>query len=311
MMQRLPSSLLVVATTLATFVSGATGRAEDPRAVTRTADESWAPKVFGFCMQVSDAKQRTLPEQAQMLRALGFDGVGYPIWLDESLDRNLRVLDDAGLKVYLVEATVNVNPAAPPYDPRLPEAIRKLKGRPATICLTMRGFPPGDPRGEESAKKTLRELGDLAASSGLRISIYHHTGDWTASLLFALKIVNEINHPQVGVNFNLCHWLMVDGDKDYRPLLRKNAARIFIVTINGAQMGTKTWTNGLIQPLDQGDFDNRQLLATLRDAGYRGPIGLMCYGIPGDARDHLERSMRVWKTWEAEWMSKGSPGKSK
>ena len=174
--------------------------------------------------------------------------------------------------------------------------------------MILRGLPPGDPRGEESAIKTLRQLGDLAASSGLRISIYHHTGDWADSLLFALKVANETNHPQVGVNFNLCHWLMVEGDKDYRPVLLKNAAKIFIVTINGAKVGTKVWTNGLILPLDQGDFDNRRLLATLRDADYRGPVGLMCYGIPGDAREHLQRSMMVWKCWEAEWMSHRSQG---
>ena len=194
-MQRLLSSLLVPATALATFVAGRTGLAADAPPVPPTTQESWAPKVFGFCMQVSDSKHRSLSEQAQMLRSLGFDGVGYPIWLDDSLDRNLRVLDEAGLKVYLVEAIVNVNPAAPPYDPRLPDAIRKLKGRPATVCVILRGLPPGDPRGKQSAIKTLRQLGDLAASSGLRISIYHHTGDWTSSLLFALKIVNEINHP--------------------------------------------------------------------------------------------------------------------
>lgn len=91
--------------------------------------------------------------------------------------------------------------------------------------------------------------------------------------------------------------LKVDGDKDYRPVLRENAAKIFVVTINGAQLGSNAWTDGLIQPLDRGDFDNRQLLATLREIGCRGPIGLMCYGIQGDAREHLERSMKVWKSW--------------
>ncbi len=67
-------------------------------------------------------------------------------------------------------------------------------------------------------------------------------------------------------------------------MLRAAAAKIFVVTINGAKVGSKSWTEGLIMPLDQGDFDNRQLLATLREIGYRGPIGVMCYGIPGDAR---------------------------
>jgi len=164
----------------------------------------------------------------------------------------------------------------------------------------LQGLPPGDSRGEEQALKALRELGDAAAESGLRVSIYHHTGDWTQSLLQALEVVKKANHPRVGANFNLCHWLMIDGDKDYRPVLRANAAKIFAVTINGAKLGSKAWTNGLIQALDQGDFDNRQLLAFLREIGYRGPIGLMCYGIPGDARDHLQRSMSVWKTWQAE-----------
>jgi sugar phosphate isomerase/epimerase len=69
------------------------------------------------------------------------------------------------------------------------------------------------------------------------------------------------------------------------------------VTINGAQVGTKEWTDGLIQPLDRGDFDNPRLLRVLRDIGYTGPIGLMCYGIQGDARQHLERSMQVWRSW--------------
>jgi len=145
--------------------------------------------------------------------------------------------------------------------------------------------------------KVLRELGDVAAEVGLRISIYHHVSDWTESLLYALQVVKTVDHPQVGVNFNLCHWLKVDGDKDYRPVLREHAAKIFVVTINGAQLGSNAWTDGLIQPLDRGNFDNRQLLATLREIGYRGPIGLMCYGIQGDAREHLERSMKVWKRW--------------
>lgn len=279
----------------------ASGRAEEPAAPAQKSQAAWAPKLYGLCMEMHDARHRSIPQQARMLRELGFDGVGYPLWLDENLEKNLHALDEAGLKVYLLYATIHLGADAPPYDPRLPAAIRKLKGRPVTICVLLRGFPPGDPRGEEPAVEILRRLGDLAAESGLRISIYHHTGDWTASLLQALEVVAKTNHPRVGVNFNLCHWLMVDGDKDYRPVLRQNADKIFAVTINGAWIGSKTWTNGLIQPLDRGDFDNRQLLATLRRIGYRGPIGLMCYGIPGDAREHLQRSIHVWKTWQAEW----------
>ncbi len=282
-----------VMTALAAFAAVPAGSAEEP------GPAAWAPKLYGFCVEAPSDKPRPLGEQAQMLRELGFDGAGYALWLGDDLERNFKVFDDAGLGVFLLYITVNVNPEARPFDPQVLDAVKRLKGRPATVSVLLQGLPPGDPRGQEPAQKALGELGDAAAEAGVRISIYHHTGDWTQSLLQALEVVKKLDHPQVGVNFNLCHWLMIDGDKDYRPVVRENAARIFAVTINGAQLGAKTWTNGLIQPLDRGDFDNRELLGTLRDAGYRGPIGLMCYGIPGDAREHLRRSIEVWKGWQA------------
>lgn len=262
------------------------------------AEKPWSPKLYGFCIETHDALKRTLPQQAQLLRQLGFDGAGYPLWLGEEMDKNLKTLDEAGVPLYLAHTRVSVAPGTEGYDARVPEAICKLKGRPTTLSVLLQGLPPGDPQGVAQALRALRELGDVARQNGLRVSIYHHTGDWTESILQAVVVARKANHPAVGVNFNLCHWLMIDGDKDYRPVLQANADILFAVTLNGAQRGAKTWTNGLIQPLDRGDFDNRQLLAALRQIGYRGPIGLMCYGIPGDAREHLQRSMRVWKSWQ-------------
>lgn len=261
---------------------------------------SWPPKLYGFCMELPAVPNPSIPDQAKLLKELGFDGVGYPVWLGEEADKNLQALDKAGLELQLAYVTVNVNPEKPAFDPRLPAALAKLKGRPVTISVLLRGFPPGDPRGMEPTVKILRELGDLAAKSGLRISIYHHLNDWTESLLFALQVAQKVDRPNVGVNFNLCHWLKVDGDKDYRSVLQANADRIFAVTINGAQCDATAWTGGLIQPLDKGDFDNRELLSVLREIGYDGPVGLMCYGIPDDTREHLQRSMSVWKSWQEQ-----------
>ena len=123
------------------------------------------------------------------------------------------------------------------------------------------------------------------------MAIYNHVGNWTESLPFIIDVVRKVNHPQVGFNFNLCHWLKVDGAKDYRPLLRDNAGKLFCVMINGAQCGAEEWTNGLIQPLDKGDFDNCRLLTTLAEIGYRGPVGLMCYGVPARRPAHPQHQL--------------------
>ncbi|MFA6561860.1 MAG: TIM barrel protein [Verrucomicrobiia bacterium] len=261
------------------------------------------PKFYAYCVEVgvSGVKARPLAEQAKLLRELGFDGTGLSLPLGDDLEANLKLLDDAGLQAFMFWTSVNVNPAkAAPCDPRLLAAIRKLKGRPSAVCVLLGGLKPADPQGMETAVKALRELGDAAVEAGVRISIYNHVNNWTESLPFIIEVVKKANHPQVGFNFNLCHWLKVDGDKDYAPLLRENVAKLFCVTINGAEAGGKTWTHGLIQPLDKGNFDNRKLLATLSEIGYRGPVGLMCYGVPDDAREHLTRSMEVWKNWQAK-----------
>lgn len=266
--------------------------------------EEKSPKAFpggGFfalCVGNHDAKKRSVPDQLRLIAEMGFDGVGYPVWLGAEMDVNLKLVDELKLRPIVLWTQVNVSPkASHAYDPRTKDVLARLKGRGTILCVLMQGLKPGDPAGMDRGVAVLRELGDLAAASDMKVSIYHHMSDWTQNLPFALEVVRKADRPNVGVNFNLCHWLMADGDKDYRKLLRENIGRVFVVTLNGAKLGSKTWTNGLIQPLDCGDFDNIELLRLLKELDYRGPVGLMCYGVGGDAREHLVRSMKVWKVW--------------
>ncbi len=254
-----------------------------------------AQKLFAFCVElgVPGPRHYSFAEQAKLLRQLGYDGVGMPI--DGNFAENLRALDKAGLPLLNIWTGVDVRPGAAAYGPNVAEAIRKLKGRPVVVNTLLHGLKPGDPQGLPAAIKALRTLGDLAAESGLRIAVYHHTHDWTERLEFAIEVVRKVNHPQVGYQFNLCHWLMVEGQRDYRPLLRQNPDKLFGVSISGATVGAKTWNNGLIRPLDEGNFDFRPLLATLDEIGYREPVGQQCFGVHGDPRDYLARSVKVWR----------------
>jgi sugar phosphate isomerase/epimerase len=260
------------------------------------------PKVYAYCvgMGVPGAK-RPIEEVTKLIRAAGFDGGGFAVLTGPALDATLKAADDSGLQVYLLQTSINVAPQAPArYDPQVPEAIRKIKGRPAVVVVTINGLKPNDPAGMEPALAALRELAPVAAEAGVRISLYNHVNCWNESVALNIELAKKLNHPNVGYNFNVCHWLKVEGDKDYRPLLRANPEKLFCVTICGAQIGAATWTNGLIQPLDQGDFDNRAVLATLREIGYQGPVGIMCFGIPGDPAEYLPRSLKTFKSWTAQ-----------
>jgi hypothetical protein len=65
--------------------------------------------------------------------------------LGEDLEANLRTLDKVGLPILDVGVVVNVDPNGRRYDPRLVDAIGKLKGRPLTISVILHGLPPGAP----------------------------------------------------------------------------------------------------------------------------------------------------------------------
>ncbi|NWG72891.1 MAG: sugar phosphate isomerase/epimerase, partial [Parvularculaceae bacterium] len=215
------------------------------------------PKFYAYCIEVGvpGVHPRPWEEQAALLRQLGYDGGGFELSFDDTLEANLLAFDRAGLEVCLVWTSLNVNPGSGPvHDPRLPGALRRLQGRSITVSLLLRGLPPADPRGRATALRALRELGDVADRAGLRLSIYNHVGDWTESLPFIVELVREVNHPRVGFNFNLCHWLKVHAGEDWQPLLRAHASKLFAVTLNGATVGASTWTHGLIRPLDEGDF---------------------------------------------------------
>ena len=97
--------------------------------------------------------------------------------------------------------------------------------------------------------------------------------------------------------FNLCHWLKVDDEKNLKPLLASAMPHLFAVSIHGADRAAEihAGTGNWIQPLGSGTYDVGALLDALDELGYRGPIGLQCYGIPGDARIHLTRSMAAWR----------------
>ena len=109
----------------------------------------------------------------------------------------------------------------------------------------------------------------------------------------ALRIVKQVNRPEVGVTVNLCHELMQKNGPRLPEIVRLAAPHLFLATINGADQGGKP--NGYIQRLDQGNYDVRGFLDLLEANGYRGPIGLQCFGVKGDVRENLEKSIRAWK----------------
>jgi sugar phosphate isomerase/epimerase len=231
-------------------------------------------------------------EVAETLGELGYAGLG-------SSGTSIRPLRDAlegnGMRLWNVYLTVKFAKGGSALTPELRTLIADLKGRDSTLWVAISEVSD---KSDETAVAALTEIADHARESGVKISLYPHTGFWLARFSDAARLAAKLNRDDIGITFNLCHWLKVEGDIDPIPAIRAETKRLQFVTINGADGGdtrSMGWDR-LIQPLDRGSYDVAGFLSRLhRETKWDGPIGLQAYGLGGNQRENLARSMAAWK----------------
>ena len=254
---------------------------------------------FAMDTGTKDAQHQTAEAQVALVKEIGFAGIGPIYSTPAALREMLEALDRQNLKLFAEYVGLDLD-ATDPVSPKIQDAISQLKGRGAVLWLyiTSKKFQPSDPSGDQLAVPVLRQVAELAEAAGVRVALYPHAGFWVGRVEDAVRLARQVERKNLGVTFNLCHWLKVDG-KALEDRLEEAKPYLFVVTINGADTDGTDWRR-LIQPLDGGSFDVSRVLAKLKQMGYRGPIGLQHFGIGGDARKNLQRSMVGWQRLQGQ-----------
>jgi len=249
---------------------------------------------FAMDTGTRDPKHQTPEEQVAMIKSLGFDGVGPSYRGTNDLQHWFAALDRAGSKMFALYVSLQLD-AVEPSLVTLKEVIAALKGRDTMVWLviTDKNHPPSASDNDDQAVKVLREMAGQAQAAGLRVALYPHAGCYVQRVEDAARLAEKTGRQNLGVTFNLCHWLKVDG-QNLDASLKAAQPYLFVVTVNGADRDGKDW-NTLIQPLDRGSYDVAQLLRRLVKMGYTGPVGLQHFGVNGDAKENLQRSMTGWR----------------
>jgi sugar phosphate isomerase/epimerase len=252
---------------------------------------------FAMDTGTKDARHQTAEAQVAMIKDIGFDGIGPIYSTPQALQEMLAALDRHQLKLFAEYLPLDLE-APDPVSPQIKDSIAQLRGRDSILWLCVpvppdKKLKPSDPSGDALAVPILQRIAGLAQQSGVRVALYPHAGLWIQRVDDAVRVARQVDRKNLGVTFNLCHWLMVDG-KDLDARLEEARPWLFVVTINGADPTGHDWAH-LIQPLDSGSFDVSRVLAKLKQMDYQGPIGLQHFGIPGDADKNLRRSMDGWR----------------
>lgn len=116
----------------------------------------------------------------------------------------------------------------------------------------------------EFAAETLKEIADKAGESGIRVAVEplpkQEAGN---SLDEVLWIVEQIDRPNVGINFDVNHLF---PPEDIPSLIRKAGDRIFSVHISDQDGQERHWLPFM------GTLDWREILAAFIEVGYTGPL---------------------------------------
>ena len=126
--------------------------------------------------------------------------------------------------------------------------------------------------------------------------VLNEDGD-TLTLRSTERLLEKADRPNLGISFNLCHFLKQNDPADLERTVRAAAPHLWLASLNGADTGETRdmgWDR-LIQPLGDGTFPVEDVLRLLEEVGYTGPIGLQCYAIKQPAKEHLAQSMRTWE----------------
>jgi len=243
-----------------------------------------------------DPKVSSSPEaQARLLKELGYDGMLYLGALD-GMKESFRALDSQGLEMSaaaVIPYDISVDPGQT-CPASLKEAIKQSKGGKTLLLIQFqsKALPKSSPEGDARAVELGRELADFARKYGVRLAIYPHVNIWCERIDHAVRIAKQCGRKNLGVSFNLTHWLWTDPDGNLERLSRDAMPHLFLVTINGINRQASL---GALTTLDRGDYDVAGFLKPFVAAGYRGPIGLQCVSIRGEARENLARSMAAWE----------------
>jgi len=249
-----------------------------------------------------DTAARLAPmECAQVLADLGYAGLG---GRPASASAHAAALKAKGLVFFNGYHVTNFGYGQTELPADLTKAVDDLAGTGSTLWLGVNqvaypaGVKAGPEYGDTIVVPQLRQLLAYAKPKGVKVSLYPHTGFWAAQFEVCLRVANKVDDPALGVTFNLCHWLKVEGsERDPLLLIKEALPRLNFITINGADTGDtrKLGWDKLIQPLGRGTYDVGAFVAKTRTAGYRGPFGFQGFGIKMDTKELLKETMEGWQ----------------
>jgi len=161
----------------------------------------------------------------------------------------------------------------------------------SVVLMDAGPLPPIATAERGAAVANARELARWAADLDLRIGLEIHDGATRTGAL-ARVLLDEVDHPALGVNYDTANVIYYNGDVDPAEDLRTIVDRVVHVHLKDTTGGLHEWQ---FCALGDGRVDFSAVLEVLRAAGFDGTYSLEIEGVEGEDLNragHLARLER-------------------
>ena len=215
--------------------------------------------LVAWCIVPFDSKQRGPKERVEMLQRLAIQRVAYD-WRDKHVP---QWDDEMGLygknKIELVGFWTCSDAALD---------LMKRHKITTQFWIVMGGKGKDQTEMVAAAAWEVEAVARKAKAAECTVALYNH-GGWGGEPENQIAVIESLKTKgldNVGICYNLHH--AHHRMKDFAELLVKMRPYLYCLNLNGMKPGTK------ILPIGQGE-DDLAILKTIRDSGYRGPIGIL------------------------------------
>ncbi|MFV0565978.1 MAG: sugar phosphate isomerase/epimerase family protein [Flavobacteriaceae bacterium] len=240
--------------------------------------------------------------RCEMVKDIGYDGINFSIWNGLRWKECLqyaKVQEKYDLEVAGTYVVLNLDyPEDHPHNAGILTMLKNIEGCKQidlAIQSAGRGIPKSSPIGDGPAYKFLSQALKICKERNLELLLYPHIQFWMDNHKDAVRLCNNINHPNLGIVMTVIHWFAESGAnagaflKETYPYTKK-------VHIAGSRRTPLGWGGiATCEPADSGELDNFAIIGTLKNLGYQGKFGAMMWEDGGDPYIKLERAYSAIK----------------
>lgn len=123
----------------------------------------------------------------------------------------------------------------------------------------------------------VRRCAEICGDAGVMLSVEPHPARYMANTDGALRLLEKVDHPAMGINFDPSHTFPV-GDFPNVSIYRLGSNVVHCHVSDNDAVTNVHWRPGM------GKIDWRQMFQALKDVGYDGVISIELEDVPGVAR---------------------------